>query len=102
MLFPSLEFTTPSVHQAAEGLRIFVVIDETAKNQLKKTKLLGAATLFRVTKGYVNLDKNSIYLPRQYLSQSDGRVCDERPGEKGWVGRTVLDCLGGYQHGRNR
>ena len=46
-----------------------MVIDETAKNQLKKTKLLGAATLFRVTKGYVNLDKNSIYLPRQYLSQ---------------------------------
>ena len=31
-------------------------------------------------------DKDTFYLPRQYMPQSDGRVCDEGSGEKGRTG----------------
>ena len=29
-------------------------------------------------------------MPREYLSQSDGRVCDERSSEQGWSRQPVL------------
>ena len=35
----------------------------------------------------------------QYLSEPNGRVCDERFGEEGGPGGPVSDCLGGYQPG---
>ena len=43
-----------------------------------------------------------VYLPRQYLPQSDGGVCDERLGEKSGSGITVSYRVGGNQQGRNR
>ena len=38
----------------------------------------------------------------EYLSEPDGRVCDERPGEESWPGGPVPDRLGGHQPGGDR
>jgi len=35
-------------------------------------------------------DENPFYLPRQHLPQSDGRVRNEGPGEKGGPGEPVF------------
>ena len=47
-------------------------------------------------------EEDPVYLPRQYLPQSDGGVCDERLGEKSGSGITVSYRVGGNQQGRNR
>ena len=43
-----------------------------------------------------------VYLPRQYLPQPHGRVCDEGLGEEGWAGVTVPYRIGGHQPGGDR
>lgn len=43
-----------------------------------------------------------VYLPRQYLPQPHGRVCDEGLGEEGWAGVAVSYRVGGHQPGGNR
>ena len=37
----------------------------------------------------VNDDKHPLYLPRQHMSKSNGRVCDEGLDEEVWAGNTV-------------
>ena len=53
-------------------------------------------------KGYISNDKNLIRLPRQYLSEPDGRVCHERSGEKSGPGGRVSNRLGGYPPARRK
>lgn len=48
------------------------------------------------------IEKNTFCLPRQYLQESDGRVCHEKSGEKGCSGAFVSHLLSCYQSGRNR
>ena len=43
-------------------------------------------------------DKNPLCVPRQYLQEPDGRICDEGPGKKGGAGEPVSNCLRRYQH----
>ena len=43
-----------------------------------------------------------VYLPRQYLPQSDGGVRDEGPGKEGRVGITTSYRIGGHQPRGNR
>ena len=43
-----------------------------------------------------------VYLPRQYLPQPDGRVCDEGLGKEGRAGIRVPYRIGGHQPGRDR
>ena len=47
-------------------------------------------------------EEDPFCVSRQYLSESDGRVCDEGLGEKGRPGGRVSDCLGGHQPGGDR
>ena len=47
-------------------------------------------------------DKNSIRVPRQYLQESDGRICDEGPGEKSGAGGPIPNCLRRHQHRGDR
>ena len=44
-------------------------------------------------------EENTLCVPRQYLSQSDGRVRDEGLGEEGWAGVTVPYRVGSDQPG---
>ena len=46
--------------------------------------------------------KAPFYLPRQYLSEPDGRICDEGFGAEGGAGEPIPDCLGGHQPGGDR
>ena len=55
-----------------------------------------------VSAGCLEHEEDPLYLPWEYLSEPDGRVCDERSGEEGGPGGPVPDCLGGYQPGGNR
>ena len=47
-------------------------------------------------------EKDSVYLSRQHLPQSDGGVRDEELGEKSRAGITISYRVGGDQPGRNR
>jgi len=47
-------------------------------------------------------DKDTFYLPWQYLPQSHGRVCDEGNGQKGWAGEPVPYRICGDQHRGDR
>lgn len=47
-------------------------------------------------------DKDTFCVPRQYLQEPNGRVCDEGLGEKGGIGAGVPHRIGGYQPGRDR
>ena len=47
-------------------------------------------------------EKDTLCVPRQYLSQSDGRVRDEGLGQEGWAGITVPYRISGNQPGGNR
>ena len=44
-------------------------------------------------------EKDTFYLPRQYLSEPNGRVCYERPCEESRSGESIPDCLRGDQPG---
>ena len=43
-------------------------------------------------------EKNPVRVPREYLPKPNGRVCNERPGEKSGDGGPISDCLRRYQH----
>ena len=47
-------------------------------------------------------EKDTLCVPRQYLSQSDGRVRDEGLGQEGWAGITVPYRIGSHQPGGDR
>ena len=47
-------------------------------------------------------EKDTLCVPRQYLSQSDGRVRDEGLGQEGWAGITVPYRISGNQPGGDR
>jgi hypothetical protein len=47
---------------------------------------LGKSWFFREDRSN---EKDTVRLPWQYLPQSYGRVCDERPGGKGWPQRGI-------------
>ena len=47
-------------------------------------------------------EEDPVYLPRQYLPQPDGRVCDEGLGTEGWAGITVSYRIGSDQPRGNR
>ena len=47
-------------------------------------------------------EEDPVYLPRQHLPQSDGRVCDEGFGTEGRAGITVPYRIGGHQPGGDR
>ena len=47
-------------------------------------------------------EEDPVYLPRQYLPQPDGRVCDEGLGKEGRAGIRVPYRIGGHQPGRDR
>lgn len=47
-------------------------------------------------------DEDSFCVSRQYLQESDGRVCHEKSGEKGCSGAFFSHLLSCYQSGRNR
>ena len=49
-----------------------------------------------------NNDKNTLHLPRQYLPQSYGRVCNEGYGEICRAGSRVRDRFGGDKPGGDR
>lgn len=53
-------------------------------------------------KGYIQDDKNTICLPRQYLQESHGRVRDEGLSPKGRARRPVRDRLCRHQHRGDR
>ena len=52
-----------------------------------------------VSAGCLEHEENSFCVSRQYLSEPDGRVCDEGFGEEGGTGRRISDRLGGHQPG---
>ena len=43
-----------------------------------------------------------VYLPRQYLPQPHGRVCDEGLGKESWAGVAIPYRVGGHQPGGDR
>lgn len=43
-------------------------------------------------------DKGTFYLPRQYLQEPDGRVCNEGPSEKSGAGEPVPYRVRSHQH----
>ena len=47
-------------------------------------------------------EEDPVYLPRQYLPQPDGRVCDEGLGKEGRAGIRVPYRIGGHQPGGDR
>ena len=47
-------------------------------------------------------DKSAFYLPRKYMPQSNGGVCDEGSGEKSRAGAGLPDILGSHQHRGDR
>ena len=55
-----------------------------------------------VSAGCLEHEENPFCVSRQYLSESDGRVCDEGLGEKVRSGGGVSDRLGGHQPGGDR
>ena len=55
-----------------------------------------------VSAGCLEHEKDPFYVSRQYLSEPDGRVCDEGLGEKVRSGGGVSDRLGGHQPGGDR
>ena len=44
-------------------------------------------------------DKDTFCVSRQYLQKPNGRVCDEKLGEKGGIGAEIPHRIGGYQPG---
>ena len=52
--------------------------------------------------GCKNSDKNSFRVPRQYLSEPDGRVYHEGPGEESGTGKPVPHRIRSDQHRGNR
>ena len=50
----------------------------------------------------VNDDEYPLYLPRQYLLESNGRVYDEGLGEKSWSGITIPHRVRRHQHRGDR
>ena len=55
-----------------------------------------------VSAGCLEHEEDPFCVSRQYLSESDGRVCDEGLGEKVRPGGEVPDRLGGHQPGGDR
>ena len=55
-----------------------------------------------VSAGCLEHEEDPFCVSRQYLSEPDGRVCDEGLGEKGGTGGPVPDRLGGHQPGGAR
>ena len=55
-----------------------------------------------VSAGCLEHEEDPFCVSRQYLSESDGRVCDEGLGEKVRSGGGVSDRLGGHQPGGDR
>ena len=47
-------------------------------------------------------EKDTLCVSRQYLPQSDGRVCDEGLGQGGWVGVAIPYRISGHQPGGDR
>mgnify|MGYP003033812657 CR=1 FL=1 len=47
-------------------------------------------------------DKDTFCVSWKYLQKPNGRVCDERIGEKGGIGAGISHRMGGYQPGGNR
>ena len=47
-------------------------------------------------------DKDTFCVPRQYLSEPDGRVCDETFGEKGGIGAGIPHLISSHQPGGDR
>ena len=47
-------------------------------------------------------EEDTFCVPRQYLPQPDGRVCDEGLGQKSWADFTVPYRVGGHQPGGDR
>ena len=47
-------------------------------------------------------DKNSVRVPREYLQEPDGRVCNEGPGETSGAGGPIPNCLRRHQHRGDR
>ena len=47
---------------------------------------------------YTSNDKDPLYLPRQYMQESDGGVCNEGSGEESKTGEGFPDCLRCHQH----
>lgn len=47
-------------------------------------------------------DKSAFYLPRQYMQESDGGICNEGYGEEGRTGEELPDCLRSYQYRGDR
>ena len=55
-----------------------------------------------VSAGCLEHEEDPFCVSRQYLSEPDGRVCDEGFGEEGRTGRRISDRLGGHQPGGDR
>ena len=55
-----------------------------------------------VSAGCLEHEEDPFCVSRQYLSESDGRVCHERSGEKSGPGGRVSNRLGGHQPGGDR
>ena len=49
---------------------------------------------------YTSNDKDPLYLPREYMQESDGGVCNEGSGEESEAGEGFPDCLRCHQHRR--
>lgn len=47
-------------------------------------------------------EEDPFCVSRQYLSEPDGRVCDEGLGEESWFGEQIPNRLGGHQPGGDR
>ena len=47
-------------------------------------------------------DKDTFYLPRQYLQEPDGRVCDEGSGEESGIGEPIPHQVRRHQHRGDR
>ena len=55
-----------------------------------------------VSAGCLEHEEDPFCVSRQYLSEPNGRICDEGLGEEGGTGGPVPDRLGGHQPGGNR
>lgn len=55
-----------------------------------------------VSAGCLEHEEDPFCVSWEYLSEPDGRVCDEGLGEEGETGGRVSDCLGGHQPGGDR
>ena len=56
-----------------------VEVDHVAVSFFEETKVMKILMTI-----FTSYDEDNVSMPRQHLQKSDGRICDEGPGQQGW------------------